>query len=334
MGVISEPVTAPPTLAVRDLNVSFRSLGGEVRIVRDISFEIPRGEVFAIIGESGSGKSTTAQAIMGLQPKGATVRGQILLGKDDIQAMAPRARRRLNGQRVSLISQDALSALNPCTTVGYQIAEVLMVHRGVAKQEAMARAVELLSLTGIPAPSERVNHYPHQFSGGMRQRALIAIALALEPELLIADEPTTALDATIKAQILTLLASLRERFGMSILLITHDMGAVARLADRVLVMYAGQAMEVGDVASVFARPEHPYTRALLESMPRLDKHGALLEAIPGTPPSPSEVAHGCPFQPRCAFAGDICREQMPPAVERSNGGHVACHFALREMNYA
>ena len=334
MGVIPEPVTALPTLAVRDLNVSFRSRVGEVRIVRDISFEIPRGEVFAIIGESGSGKSTTAQAIMGLQPRGATVRGQIHLGKDDIQTMAPRARRRLNGQRISLISQDALSALNPCTTVGYQIAEVLMVHRGVAKQEAMARAVELLSLTGIPAPSECVNHYPHQFSGGMRQRALIAIALALEPELLIADEPTTALDATIKAQILALLASLREKFGMSILLITHDMGAVARLADRVLVMYAGQAMEVGDVASVFSRPEHPYTRALLESMPRLDKHGALLEAIPGTPPSPSEVAHGCPFQPRCAFAGDICREQMPSAVERSNGGHVACHFALREMNYA
>jgi oligopeptide/dipeptide ABC transporter ATP-binding protein len=334
MGAVPEPLTALPTLAVRDLNVSFRSRDGDVRIVRDISFEIPRGEVFAIIGESGSGKSTTAQAIMGLQPKGATVRGKILLGNDDIQAMRPRARRRLNGQRVSLISQDALSALNPCTTVGYQIAEVLMVHRGIAKQEAMARAVELLSLTGIPAPSERVNHYPHQFSGGMRQRALIAIALALEPDLLIADEPTTALDATIKAQILALLASLREKFGMSILLITHDMGAVARLADRVLVMYAGQAMEVGDVTSVFSRPQHPYTRSLLGSMPRLDKHGSLLEAIPGTPPSPSEVAHGCPFQPRCALAGDICRERMPTAVERSNGGHVSCHFALREMNYA
>jgi len=334
MGVMPESVTALPTLTVRDLNVSFRSRAGEVRIVRDLSFEIPRGEVFAIIGESGSGKSTTAQAIMGLQPKGAAVRGSILLGKDDIQSMSPRERRRLNGQRISLISQDALSALNPCTTVGYQIAEVLMIHRRVSKAEAMERAVELLSLTGIPAPSERVHHYPHQFSGGMRQRALIAIALAMDPELLIADEPTTALDATIKAQILALLASLRAKFGMSILLITHDMGAVARLADRVLVMYAGQAMEVGDVTSVFSRPQHPYTRALLDSMPRLDKHGASLEAIPGTPPSPSDVASGCPFQPRCTLARDICCERMPPLVAHPSGGLVACHFALREMNYA
>lgn len=327
--------TPPPsTLAVRDLDVSFRSRTGGAHVVRNLNFDIARGEVFAIIGESGSGKSTTAQAIMGLLPANAEVSGEILLGNDNMVTMSARARRRLLGQRISLISQDALAALNPCTTVGYQIAEVLMVHRGVSKKDAMARAVELLSLTGISAPSERVHHYPHQFSGGMRQRALIAIALALEPELLIADEPTTALDATIKAQILELLSTLRAKLGMSILLITHDMGAVAKLADRLLVMYAGRAMEVGDVANVFADPGHPYTRALLQSMPRLDRQGAALEAIPGTPPVPSEDIGGCPFHPRCDRAEDICGIRMPRTERLPNGGLAACHFARQEAIHA
>jgi oligopeptide/dipeptide ABC transporter ATP-binding protein len=325
-----DPVAAGPTLSVRDLNVSFRSRNGDVPIVHDLSFDIGRGEVFAIIGESGSGKSTTAQAIMGLLSQNANVQGDIYLGEENIETLSARARRRLLGQRIALISQDALAALNPCTTVGYQIAEVLMVHRGVSKKDAMARAVELLALTGISAPSERVHHYPHQFSGGMRQRALIAIALALNPELLIADEPTTALDATIKAQILDLLSSLREKFGMSILLITHDMGAVARLADRLLVMYAGRPMEVGDVATVFANLGHPYTRALLRSMPRLDRQRAVLEAVPGTPPIPSEPISGCPFHPRCDRMESICHAIEPPAMVLPDRRRVACHFAARE----
>ncbi len=318
------------TLSVRDLNVSFRSRAGGVDIVRGLSFDIARGEVFAIIGESGSGKSTAAQAIMGLLPDHARVEGDITLGTDSISAMSARARRRLLGQRISLISQDALSALNPCTTVGYQIAEVMMVHRGTPRRQAMERAVELLALTGISAASERVNQYPHQFSGGMRQRALIAMALALEPELLIADEPTTALDATIKAQILELLSSLRARFGMSVLLITHDMGAVARLADRLLVMYAGMAAEVGSVADVFAAPRHPYTSALLRSMPRLDNPGEELVSIPGSPPVPSDPVPGCAFHPRCDRMGDICAGVMPALTELAGGRRVACHFALPE----
>jgi oligopeptide/dipeptide ABC transporter ATP-binding protein len=317
-------------LAVRDLNVAFRSRGSLVDIVRSLNFEIGRGEAFAIIGESGSGKSTTAQAIMGLLPDIAEISGEVLLAGENIERLSQRARRRLLGQRISLISQDALSALNPCTTVGYQIAEVLMVHRGVPKKAAMARAVELLALTGISAPSERVNHYPHQFSGGMRQRALIAIALALEPELLIADEPTTALDATIKAQILSLLSSLREKFGMSVLLITHDMGAVAKLADRMLVMYAGKAVEAGPVSDVFARPRHPYTRALLRSMPRLDRPADSLAAIPGAPPVPNLPVPGCSFHPRCDQAGGVCSVTPPIETVFDDGRRVSCHFAGQE----
>lgn len=325
------PPASGPTLSIGGLDVMFRSPRGGVRVVRDLSFDIERGEVFAIIGESGSGKSTAAQAIMGLLPNTAEVQGRISLGGGNMQTLSARERRRLLGQRISLISQDALAALNPCTTVGYQIAEVMMVHRGTSKKAAMERAVELLALTGISAPSERVHHYPHQFSGGMRQRALIAIALALEPELLIADEPTTALDATIKAQILELLSSLRAKLGMSILLITHDMGAVAKLADRMLVMYAGRAMEVGEVSRVFAEPGHPYTRALLKSMPRLDRQGAELDAIPGAPPSPSEEVGGCPFHPRCDRMENICRELTPPTVVLPNGSRSACHFAMQEL---
>ena len=319
-----------PTLSVRDLSVTFRSRAGDVDIVRDLSFDIARGEVFAIIGESGSGKSTAAQAIMGLLPGHSRVGGDLLLDGESIAAMSAGARRRLLGQRISFISQDALSALNPCTTVGYQIAEVMMVHRGTPRRQAMERAVELLSLTGISAPQERVNHYPHQFSGGMRQRALIAMALALEPELVIADEPTTALDATIKAQILELLSSLRARFGMSVLLITHDMGAVARLADRLLVMYAGRAAEVGGVREVFAAPRHPYTRALLRSMPRLDLPGDAPVSIPGSPPVPSEPVPGCAFHPRCERMRDICARVRPEETVLGCGRRVACHFALQE----
>jgi len=313
-------------LSVRDLTVTFRSRNGPVCAVRDVGLDVGRGEIFAVVGESGSGKSSMAQAMMGLLPESAAVGGEILLDSLLLDRLSKRERRRISGERMALISQDALSGLNPCTTVGYQIAEILMVHRGTSKGAAMAEATRLLALTGIPSPGERVNHYPHQFSGGMRQRALIAMSLALQPDLLIADEPTTALDATIKAQILQLLMRLRDDLGMSILIITHDMGVVARMADRMLVMYAGQAVETGSVIDVFARPAHPYTRALLAAMPRLDADQVELKAIPGQPPSPAALPPGCPFHPRCFRAEARCEIEAPAPLALGRGRISLCHF--------
>nr|WP_315396923.1 ABC transporter ATP-binding protein [uncultured Duganella sp.] len=320
-----------PVLSVSGLKVGFRSDAGLVEVVRDVSFQVGRGEIFAVIGESGSGKSTMANAVMGLLPSHAEVGGAIELDGMPISALPSRQRRRLCGERLALISQDALTGLNPCTTVGFQIAETLMVHRGESKRAAMARAVELLSLTGIPSAKERAHHYPHQFSGGMRQRVLIAIALALQPDVLIADEPTTALDATIKAQILQLLMRLREELGMAVLLITHDMGAVAKMADRMLVMYAGRAVEAGPVPEVFAQCAHPYTKALLNSIPRLDRGDQRLQAITGTPPSPANLPSGCSFNPRCAMAADICRERLPLPRLFGDARLSVCHFAPQEV---
>jgi oligopeptide/dipeptide ABC transporter ATP-binding protein len=321
------PIAEHPVLSVSGLNVTFRSRRGSVPAVRDVSFDIARGEVFAIIGESGSGKSSLAMAMMALLPPAALVTGQIRLAGIDLSTLSGHERRRICGERVSLINQDALSSLNPCTTVGYQIAEMLMVHRGTARREAMAEAVRLLALTGVPSPEARVHHYPHQFSGGMRQRALIAMSLALQPDLVIADEPTTALDATIKAQILQLLTQLRAELGMSILIITHDMGVVAKMADRMLVMYAGQAVETGTVEEVFARPIHPYTKALLEAVPRLDATERPLRAIPGAPPAPSALPPGCPFHPRCPVAEPRCALEIPRAVPLGAGRTAACLLA-------
>jgi oligopeptide/dipeptide ABC transporter ATP-binding protein len=323
-----------PVLDIAGMNVSFRTHTDEVRVVRDLTFSVARGEVFAVIGESGSGKSTMAQAVMGLLPGNARMDGCITLSGQPIHDLAPAARRRLCGERMALISQDALAALNPCTTVGFQIAETLMVHRGVPGAAAMRRAVELLKLTGIPSPEERVHHYPHEFSGGMRQRALIAMALALEPDILIADEPTTALDATIKAQILQLMMRLKRELGMAVLIVTHDMGVVARMADRMLVMYAGRAVETGSVVDVFDAPAHPYTRALLEAIPRLDRPGEALQAIVGTPPAPQTMPSGCPFHPRCPIAADICARELPKPVQVGHGRASLCHFSPGEVIYA
>ncbi|MDM0058480.1 ABC transporter ATP-binding protein [Variovorax fucosicus] len=317
---------AQPLLSVNGLRVGFASRSGLVQAVRDVSFTVARGEVFAVIGESGSGKSTVAQALMGLLPPSATVEGNMRLDDLDLMALSKRERRRLSGEHMALVRQDALSALNPCTTVGYQIAETLMVHRGTTKAAAMAEAVRLLDLTGIPTAKVRVNQYPHEFSGGMRQRALIAMALALQPALLIADEPTTALDATIKAQILDLLLKLRAEFGMSIVLITHDMGVVARMANRMLVMYAGQGVETGEVGMVFERPAHPYTRSLLAAIPRLGVRADSLAAIPGQPPSPLSLPAGCPFHPRCGRAEELCTQQQPKPLILAEGQSALCHF--------
>ncbi|HYG46127.1 MAG TPA: ABC transporter ATP-binding protein [Bordetella sp.] len=326
--------TATPLLAVAGLNVAFRNRGAELPVVRDISFEVQRGEIYAVIGESGSGKSTLAQAVMGLLQSQARTTGGIALDGKDIQGLRADARRRLCGERMALISQDALAALNPCTTVGYQIAETLMVHRGTSRREAMKRAVELLGLTGIPSPAERAAHYPHQFSGGMRQRALIAMALALEPDLLIADEPTTALDATIKAQILQLLLRLRDQLGMAILVVTHDMGVVAKMADRMLVMYAGRAVEIGPVMDVFDAPAHPYTRALLNAVPRLDHTGEPLQAIAGAPPSPQRLPAACAFHPRCPLAAPRCASESPAVIQFDDGRSSLCHFTPEEVAHA
>ncbi len=323
-----------PVLDIAGMNVSFRARGDEVRVVRDLSLTVARGEVFAVIGESGSGKSTMAQAVMGLLPDNARMSGSISLSGQPIHDLAPSARRRLCGERMALISQDALAALNPCTTVGFQIAESLIVHRGEPRAAAMRRAVELLKLTGIPSPEERVNHYPHEFSGGMRQRALIAMALALEPDILIADEPTTALDATIKAQILQLMMRLKHELGMAVLIVTHDMGVVARMADRMLVMYAGRAIETGAVSDVFDGPAHPYTRALLEAIPRLDRPGQALQAIAGTPPAPQSMPSGCPFHPRCPSAADICARELPQPVRVGGDRASLCHFSPGEVIHA
>jgi oligopeptide/dipeptide ABC transporter ATP-binding protein len=323
-----------PVLSVRDLTVTFRSRAGPVCAVRRVGFDVAHGEIFAVVGESGSGKSSMAQALMGLLPDSAVIGGEMILDSLVLGRLSKRERRRISGERVALISQDALSGLNPCTTVGYQIAETLMVHRGTSKGAAMTEAARLLELTGIPSPKECINHYPHQFSGGMRQRALIAMSLALQPDLLIADEPTTALDATIKAQILQLLMRLRDELSMSIVIITHDMGVVARMADRMLVMYAGQAVEMGAVDEVFSRPAHPYTRALLAAMPSIDADRVELEAIPGQPPSPADLPSGCPFHPRCFRAEARCSAEVPAPLALGRGRLSLCHFRPENQGLA
>ncbi|WP_232528893.1 ABC transporter ATP-binding protein [Mycetocola zhujimingii] len=321
----SEPM---PAMRVSGLSVTFT--GGEAPIpaVRDVSFDVKRGEVVALLGESGSGKSVTARALMGLTDEYTTITANTLaLGDTDLLSLSDDAKRRLRGERMSLVLQDALSALNPVLSIGDQIGELFRVHRGAKRKVALAQAAELLALVGIPDPKNRVNDYPHQFSGGMRQRILIAMAIALEPEFLIADEPTTALDVTVQAQILELLDGLRSQLGMGILLITHDLGVVTEVADRLAVMYAGRIVERGDADTVLANPAHPYTRALLRSVPQASLRGGELLTIPGSPPSPGQVPPGCSFHTRCQFAIDICRTERPPLELVAPERQAACHRA-------
>ncbi|GAA4183137.1 ABC transporter ATP-binding protein [Gryllotalpicola kribbensis] len=314
-----------PILSVRNLSVTFDSSVGAIEAVRHVDLDVGRGEFVALLGESGSGKSVTARAIMGLTDAHTTVTADRLrLDGQELLALGDEQRRRLRGERMSLVLQDALSALNPVLSIGDQIGELFRVHRGFSRKQARARAVELLGLVGIPAPARRVDDYPHQFSGGMRQRILIAMAIALEPELLIADEPTTALDVTVQAQILDLLSRLRDELGTAIVLITHDLGVVMEVADRLAVMYAGRVVERGDADSVLDRPAHPYTAALLQSMPRLELRGGRLLAIPGAPPSPARVPAGCAFHTRCAWAVDACRAERPELVPVGPGRDAAC----------
>jgi peptide/nickel transport system ATP-binding protein len=318
-------------LEVRDLRIHFPTDDGLVKAVDGVSFTLDRGKTLGIVGESGSGKSVTSLGIMGLHHgTNADISGSIWLDGEDLVA-APASRvRQLRGSKMAMIFQDPLSSLHPFYTVGYQIAEAYLVHNQVSKRAAKAHAVEMLDRVGIPNPQTRVDDYPHQFSGGMRQRAMIAMALSCDPELLIADEPTTALDVTVQAQILDLISGLQEEFGSAVIIITHDLGVVAELADDILVMYAGRTAEYGTGEDIFDRPAHPYAWGLLTSMPRLDRDRIeRLVPIPGTPPSLINVPSGCPFHPRCPYAATLngrCEREVPPLRAVELGHEAACHL--------
>ncbi|MFJ7148622.1 ABC transporter ATP-binding protein [Streptomyces sp. NPDC100445] len=315
-------------LEVRDLRVEFRTRDGIARAVDGVGYQVEAGRTLAVLGESGSGKSVTAQAVMGIldTPPARITGGRILFQGRDLLTLKEEERRRVRGSAMAMIFQDALSALNPVMTVGDQLAEMFTVHRGMSRKDARARAVGLMDRVRIPAAAQRARDHPHQFSGGMRQRIMIAMALALEPALVIADEPTTALDVTVQAQIMDLLAELRREYRMALILITHDLGVVADAADRIAVMYAGRIVESAPVRDLYRAPAHPYTRGLLDSVPRLDRKGRELYAIKGQPPNLTRVPPGCAFHPRCPMARDVCRTEVPPLYEVSGERTSACHF--------
>jgi oligopeptide/dipeptide ABC transporter ATP-binding protein len=308
-------------LDVRDLNVYFRTEGAPVPVVSGLTFSIEESEVFGLAGESGCGKSITALSIMGLLPRNAYASGEILFRGKDLLKTDEESKRLLRGNEISMIFQEPMTSLNPVLTVGYQIAEVLVTHRNMSKKEALEKAVELLASVRIPSPEIRVKEYPHQMSGGMRQRVMIAMAIACNPALLIADEPTTALDVTIQAQILELIQRLKEDRRMSILFITHDLGVIAENASRVAVMYAGKLMELATTAEIFNNPGHPYTIGLLESIPK--GRGIPLKPIPGTVPRPEDFPEGCRYAERCGNAAPECSVE-PPLIEVSQGHFVRC----------
>jgi len=312
-----------PILSVSELRVDFTTDGGVVHAVDRVSFDVQAGEVVAIVGESGCGKSVTAQTLMGLtRSRNTTISGSVTFGGRDLTQLPDDELRALRGEHIAMIFQDPMTSLNPVYRVGDQIAEMIRAHRQVSKKDAVARAVELLRSVGIPNPERRVRDYPHEFSGGMRQRVMIAMALALEPEVLIADEPTTALDVTIQAQILGLLRTLNREKNTAVVLITHDLGVVAEIADKVVVMYAGQVVEEAPLETLFYQPRHPYTWGLLGSIPRPDEpRPERLTQIPGHPPSLLDPPTGCRFAARCAFVFDDCA-QPPPLRSRSDAGHL------------
>ncbi|MFZ4151344.1 ABC transporter ATP-binding protein [Streptomyces pseudogriseolus] len=320
-------------LSVRDLRVRFSTEDGIVKAVDGLSFDVERGKTLGIVGESGSGKSVTNLTVLGLHnPKTTTVEGEILLEGQDLVTTPEKELEKLRGNKVAMIFQDPLTALSPYYTVGRQIAEPFMKHTGASKKEARERAIEMLTKVGIPQPRTRVDDYPHQFSGGMRQRAMIAMALVCDPDLLIADEPTTALDVTVQAQILDLLKDLQQEFGSAIIFITHDLGVISDMADDLLVMYSGRAVERGSVREVLREPRHPYTWGLLSSMPRLGGSTSQpLTPIPGSPPSLLNPPSGCPFHPRCTFTdkvpGDRCSTERPPL---GTGRAAACHLTAEQ----
>ena len=321
-------MNAPPVLEISDLAVEFSGRSGSVRAVDGVGFALHAGEILALVGESGSGKSVTSLAAMQLLPKPAAkvVSGRAMLGETDLLALPERDMRAIRGRDLAMIFQDPMSALNPVIPVGRQIAEAIALHQGGDAASLRQRAIAMLELVQIPEAARRIDEYPHQLSGGMRQRVMIALALSCGPRVLIADEPTTALDVTIQAQILALLADLRARLGTAILLITHDLGVVAENADRVVVLYAGRKVEEGPVRAVLGQPLHPYTAGLLASMPRLerDQSGERLREIPGSVPANAAALPGCAFAPRCPLADERCRIERPVLTDHGNGRHAAC----------
>jgi oligopeptide/dipeptide ABC transporter ATP-binding protein len=321
--------TSRHLLELRDLFVEFHTRDGIARVINGVSYHVDAGETLAVLGESGSGKSVTAQAIMGILdiPPARVRSGQILYRGEDLLVMPDAARRQLRGAEIAMVFQDSLSALNPVFPVGWQIAESIRLRRGASRADALRRALQLMDLVRIPAAQSRLHDYPHQFSGGMRQRVMIAMALALDPKVLIADEPTTALDVTVQAQIMDLLASLQQELGMALILITHDLGVVASVADRIAVMYAGRIVEHADVHSLYASPAHPYTRALINSIPRRQRRGQELVTIKGLPPNLLRIPPGCPFHPRCPSRQAICSVELPASLDLGGGRSSACHFA-------
>ncbi|KAB2592704.1 ABC transporter ATP-binding protein [Streptomyces arboris] len=315
-------------LEVRDLHVEFHTREGVAKAVNGVNYSVAEGETLAVLGESGSGKSVTAQAVMGIldMPPGKITSGEIVFKGQDLLKLKGEERRKVRGQEMAMIFQDALSSLNPVLTVGEQLGEMYVVHRGMSRKDARAKSVELMDRVRIPAAKERVGNYPHQFSGGMRQRIMIAMALALEPSLIIADEPTTALDVTVQAQVMDLLAELQRELNMGLILITHDLGVVADVADKIAVMYAGRIVETAPVHEIYKAPAHPYTKGLLRSIPRLDQKGQELYAIKGLPPNLLHIPPGCAFNPRCPMAQDVCRSDVPPLYEVDEQRRSACHF--------
>jgi oligopeptide transport system ATP-binding protein len=326
-----EPGAVPgaPLLEVEDLRLEFHTRDGVANVLNGVDYRVEAGETLAVLGESGSGKSVTAQAIMGILdiPPAKITGGAIRYHGEDLLTASEGRRRDVRAEGIAMVFQDALSALNPVYTVGFQIEEQLRVRLGMSRRDARKRAIELLDLVRIPNARRRVRQYPHEFSGGMRQRAMIAMSLALDPEVLIADEPTTALDVTVQAQIMDLLAEIQADRSMGLILITHDLAVVAEVADRIAVMYAGRIVEHADAAALYRSPGHPYTVALLESLPRLDLRGQTLNTIKGLPPSLLNIPSGCPFHPRCPRAEQRCSTDFPEHHRLGLGRSSACHFA-------
>jgi len=318
-------MTNEALLSVRDLEVAFPTDDGVVRAVRGVSFDLKRGEVLGIVGESGCGKSVTNLAVMGLLPRTAIVSGSVRIEGREIVGLLPAEMRQVRGKEISMIFQDPMTALNPVYTVGWQLVEAIRAHHDISKKAALSRAIDYLEMVGIPQPDQRVTSYPHEFSGGMRQRVVIAMAIANEPKVLIADEPTTALDVTVQAQILETFERIRKETDLSVILITHDLGVLAGMADRLLVMYAGRVCEAGKIDDVFDQPRMPYTVGLLGAIPGEQTLGRRLNQIKGAPPSLVRVSPGCQFAPRCPLVVDRCRGEEPSLVDTGEGHLAACH---------